>query len=101
MNTDAKLWSILVTLTIGSQIELCFLHLSKCTALPVQSESLKSPCCIGHGRFIGIRIGIKSADPNFAAILGGKSGWGGRIRKLTAAPAKPSKIGPIQCFQQF
>jgi len=45
-------------------------------------------------------MGIKSSDANFAAILE-EIGWGGRIRKLTAAPAKPSKIEAIQHFQQF
>ena len=47
------------------------------------SEFLNSPFYIGHGRFIGIRIGIKSADPRFEAILGEKIGWGGRIRTFT------------------
>jgi hypothetical protein len=31
----------------------------------------------------GIRIGIKSADANFAAILESEFGWGGRIRTFT------------------
>jgi hypothetical protein len=30
-----------------------------------------------------IRIGIKPADANFAAIAGRKFGWGGRIRTFT------------------
>ena len=36
-----------------------------------------------HLKFTDIKIGIKSADANFAAILGRKFGWGGRIRTFT------------------
>jgi len=44
-----------------------------------------------HLKFTGMGIDIKSANANFAAILGRKFGWGGRIRKLTGANRKPSK----------
>jgi hypothetical protein len=36
-----------------------------------------------------------------ALVPTGKIGWGGRIRKLTPARAKPSKTEAIQGFQQF
>jgi hypothetical protein len=34
-------------------------------------------------KFIGIRIGINFTEADFAAILEGKFGWGGRIRTFT------------------
>ena len=36
-----------------------------------------------HLKFTRIGIGIKSANTNFAATLGRKFGWGGRIRTFT------------------
>src|SRR6266404_2574848 len=47
-------------------------------------SSVKRYCVEGkHLEFTGIGIAIKSANTNFAAMLGRKFGWGGRIRNHT------------------
>src|SRR5437899_44705 len=49
-----------------------------------------------HLKFTGMGIDIKSANTNFAAILGWKFGWGGRIRKRTPYAQKLAKIADFQ-----
>jgi hypothetical protein len=46
-------------------------------------------------RVLAAGTGIADAEN-----LGGKIGWGGRIRKLTGANQKPSKTAILQCFQR-